>query len=112
MLKNYLKTAIRSLLRFKSYAIINMLGLAIGIAACLLIFLVLQFETSFDTFHSKKDAIYRLGSEFHNQDGISYSAGVPFPVGPAIRIDFPQIKLVASILNRGGGQITIENDGK
>ncbi|MEO6455393.1 MAG: ABC transporter permease [Ginsengibacter sp.] len=44
-----------------------MLGLAIGIAACLLIFLVVRFETSFDNFHSKKNTIYRIASEFHNQ---------------------------------------------
>ncbi len=58
MLKNYFKTAFRNLQRNKSYAAINMLGLAIGIAACLLIFLVVRFETSFDNFHLKKNSIY------------------------------------------------------
>jgi len=108
MFKNYFKTAFRNFKRNKSYAIINVLGLAIGIAACLLIFLVIQFETSFDNFHKKKDSIYRVGSEFHSQDGVSYSDGVALPVGPQLRIDFPQIKEVASIF-RNGGQITIDN---
>lgn len=108
MLKNYLLTALRNLKRNKGYAFINTLGLAIGIAATLLIFLVIEFETSFDNFHTKKNNIYRVGTEFHNQDGISYSDGIAFPVAGALRIDFPQIKEVASIF-RQGGQITVDN---
>src|SRR5438477_4493432 len=108
MFKNYFKTALRNLKRNKSYAIINVLGLAVGIAASLLIFLIIQFETSFDNFHKKKNSIYRLGTQFHNQDGIGYSDGVSFPTAPALRIDFPQIKEVASII-RNGGQITVED---
>lgn len=107
MFKNYFKTALRNLKRNKTYAAINIFGLAIGIAASLLIFLVIQFETSFDNFHKKKDRIYRLGTQFHTQDGVSYSAGVCFPAGPALRIDFPQLKTVGSIFKQGG-QITIE----
>ena len=64
MLKNYFKTAFRNLLRNKSYTAINVFGLAIGITVCLTIFLVIQFETSFDNFHSKKDRIYRVLTEF------------------------------------------------
>src|SRR5689334_24531067 len=111
MFKNYFKTAFRNLRRNKSYAIINVLGLTVGIAASLLIFLVIQYETSFDNFHKKKNSIYRLGTQFHNQDGVSYSDGIAFPVGPAIRVDFPQIKEVASIF-QNGGQITIEEPNK
>jgi putative ABC transport system permease protein len=111
MIKNYFKTAIRNLRRNKSYAIINTLGLSVGIAACLLIFLVIQFETSFDDFHPKKNSIYRIGAEFHNADGISYNSGIAFPTGPALRIDFPQIKEVASIF-RQGGQVTTETNGR
>ncbi len=109
MIKNYFKTALRNLKRNKSYAVINVLGLAVGIAASLLIFLVIQFETSFDNFHKKKNSIYRLGTQFHTQDGVSYSDGIAFPVAPALRIDFPQVKEVASIF-RNGNQITIEQD--
>src|SRR5204862_8172642 len=97
MFKNYLKTALRNLKRNKSYAVINVLGLAVGIATSLLIFLVIRFETSFDNFHKKKNSIYRVSTEFHNQDGASYSDGVSFAVAPALRVDFPQIKEVASV---------------
>jgi hypothetical protein len=107
MIKNYFKTAFRNLKRNKSYAIINVLGLTIGVAASLLIFLVIQYETSFDNFHKKRNSIYRLGSEFYTQDGVDYSEGISFPVAPALRIDFPQIKEVASIF-KNGNQITIE----
>lgn len=109
MIKNYFKTAFRNLKRNKSYTIINVLGLTVGIAASLLIFLVIQYETSFDNFHKKKKSIYRLGTEFHNQDGVSYSDGISFAVAPALRIDFPQIKEVAAIF-RNGNQVTIEQD--
>lgn len=112
MIKNYFKTAFRNLMRNKSFTIINVLGLAVGIAASLLIFLVMRYETSFDNFHAKKDHIYRVGSIFNTQDGISYGAGVSFPVGPALRIDFPQVKEVGSIFRRGNDLITIEENGQ
>ncbi|MDB5229871.1 MAG: FtsX-like permease family protein [Chitinophagaceae bacterium] len=108
MIKNYFKTAFRNLKRNKTYAFINAMGLAVGIAACFLIFLVVRFETSFDNYHAKGKSIYRVGTAFHNQDGISYSEGVSFPVAKTLRLDFPQIKQVAS-LYRNNGQITALN---
>jgi putative ABC transport system permease protein len=108
MIKNYFKTAFRNLKHNKGYAFINVLGLAVGIAACLLIFLVIRFETSFDNFHPKKNNIYRVATEFHNQDGMSYSDGIAFPVAKGLRADFPEIKEVASIF-QDGGQITVED---
>jgi len=112
MITNYYKISFRNLWRNKNFTIINIAGLAVGIAACLLIFLVIRFETSFDNFHSKKENIYRIGTEFRSQDGVTYSAGAPFPAGPALRIDFPQIKEVARILNVGENQITIVNEDR
>src|SRR6266542_4983277 len=109
MFRNYFKTAIRNFKRNKSYAVINILGLAVGIAAGVLIFLVIQFETSFDNFHKKKDSIYRLATEFHNQDGVDYTAGVSFPVARQLRVDFLQLKEVASIFRMGERQIIIQN---
>ncbi len=57
MLKNYFRINLRNLRRNKGYAIINILGLATGIAVCLLIFLVISFETSFDNFHKNSHRI-------------------------------------------------------
>ncbi|HKP32659.1 MAG TPA: ABC transporter permease, partial [Chitinophagaceae bacterium] len=111
MLKNYLRTAWRNLKRNKTYAIINILGLSVGIAACVLIFLVVQFETSFDNFHAKKESIYRIGSKFKTQDGVGYSDGTAFPTGPALKLDFPQVKHVARIYKNRGDQITLLSGG-
>ena len=108
MLKNYLQTAFRNLSRNKSHAFINIIGLAVGIAACFLLFLVVQFETSFDNFHSKRASIYRIGTELHSQDGVTYSDGIAFPTGPALRVDFPQLKEVARIYQEGA-QVTINS---
>jgi putative ABC transport system permease protein len=73
MFRNYLKIAFRYLLRNKGYTTINILGLAIGIACCVLIMLFVRTEFSYDRFHSKADRIYRLwqqekveGQEFIN----------------------------------------------
>src|SRR5215212_10550680 len=112
MFRNYFKTAFRNLKRNKGYTFINILGLAVGIAACLLIFLVIKFETSFDDFHKKKAGIYRIGSISQTQDGISYSPGVAFPVAAGLRLDFPQLKEVGSIFKSSGDQITVASTGK
>ncbi|HZZ74769.1 MAG TPA: ABC transporter permease [Puia sp.] len=111
MFKNYFKTAFRNLKRNKSYALINTLGLTVGIASCLLLFLVIRFESSFDNFHPKKKSIYRVCTEFHGPEGIGYHEAVSFPVANGIRIDYPQIREVASIFNRGA-QVTINNGDK
>jgi putative ABC transport system permease protein len=89
MFYNYFKTAFRNLLRNKGYATINIVGLAVGIAACLLIFLVIQFETSFDDFHKKKNNIYRVGgTQLYHEICISNIIGSTFPVVRQVRIGF------------------------
>src|SRR5262249_7160919 len=87
---------------------INIVGLAIGIAAFVLISLVIQFELSFDNFHKNADRIYRLVSvPYKEGSSFNAAAGVPLPVAEALRIDFPQIEKVAAIFGRDG-QITVE----
>jgi putative ABC transport system permease protein len=110
MLKNYFKTAWRSLLRNKSYAIINVTGLAIGIAACLLIFLVIHFQTGFDTYHAKKDRIYRVLNKRTSSEGVKLRAGLPLPIARDLRVDFPQLPLVTTVINDQGKQISVKNN--
>jgi putative ABC transport system permease protein len=110
MIKNYLKTAFRNLRRNFSYAFINVIGLAVGIAACLLIFLVVRFEKSFDNFHAKRNEIYRINSAFYTQDGYNFAPGISFPVAPALKEDFPQLKNVSRIYKKGESQITTFSD--
>jgi putative ABC transport system permease protein len=106
MLKNYFKSAFRSLRPNKAYAAINVTGLAVGIAAALLIFLVIQFEMSFDNFHPNRDRIYRIGSDFRLPDGIHYSDGACFVAARQLRIDYPQLQNVSTIYHSPGDQLT------
>ena len=97
MPNNQLKTAYRQLLRNRSYTIINIVGLAAGIAVCLLIFVFIRFETSFDDFHSQKDRIYRVVAEYVHTDGTYYGQAIPAPVATGLRRDFPQLEQVTGI---------------
>jgi len=99
MIKNYFKTAFRNLIRNRNYTIINIAGLAVGIAVCMMIFLVIQFHTGFDDFHSRKDRIYRVLTEGHNADGsnTANAKDVPFPLPEGLKTTFPQIELVAPV---------------
>jgi putative ABC transport system permease protein len=94
MFRNYFKTAYRSLIRSKSYALINIAGLAVGIAVCIIIFLIITFETSFDNFHKEDDQIFRVLTEGHGPDGINFSSGVPIPTPDALKNDFPTATII------------------
>jgi putative ABC transport system permease protein len=110
MLKHYVTIAFRTLLRNRSYALINILGLSVGIACALLIFLIIRFEQSYDTFHDKRERIVRVVSVYNPPEGVHYSAGVPFPTAEALRSDFPQLDGVADIFGTNG-QITVTAGG-
>ncbi len=110
MLKNYFRTIVRNLARNRGYAIINITGLAVGIAACLLIFLLIKFHTSFDNFHKNKERIYRVVAETKTPDGINYSRHNAFPVAEALRIDYPQLEQVARIYMEDNAQVTVMNN--
>ncbi|HEY6977459.1 MAG TPA: ABC transporter permease [Chitinophagaceae bacterium] len=92
MFKNYIKTAWRNLWKNKIYSAINIIGLAVGMAACILIMLFVSYEKSFDNFHSKN--IYRL-NEVQKFEGMVASQKVAlsmFPMGPTLKKEFPEIK--------------------
>lgn len=101
----YFKTAWRNLLRHKSYAAINIAGLAVALAASLVIFLVLQFETSYDSFHPNKENIYEVVTKDADADGESYTVGLPFPSIKFLRQDYPQV-VFAQLMNVNGTQVT------
>jgi putative ABC transport system permease protein len=112
MLKNYFRISFRNLRHNKVYAGINMLGLATGIAVCLVIFLVIRFETSFDNFHQKKDRVYRVLTEYHHADSkdIFYGRGVPFAVPGSLQSSFTQIEEVAPVYADYNVQLNIVNN--
>src|SRR5437867_7242270 len=112
MIKNYFKTAFRNLVRNKNYAIINISGLAAGIAICLVMFIVIRYEKSFDNYHKKKDRIYRVLTEYHHADSpdIFYGKGVPAPLPTALKTNFPQVERIAPVYSEGNDQIKVLND--
>jgi len=109
MFKNYFKTAFRTLLRNKNYTIINVAGLAAGTAICLLIFVIINFELSYDKFHAKKDRIYRVLTEYHHADAanVFYGSGVPFAMPAGLKNAFPQVEQVVPIYSEPNVQIMV-----
>ena len=92
MIKNFLKIAVRNLSKNKAFSFINIFGLAIGIAACLVIMLFVFYEKSFDAMHSKN--IYRL-DEVQKFEGMVQPQNVAlsmYPMGPTLVSDFPEIR--------------------
>jgi len=112
MFKNYFKTAFRSLIRNKNYTVINIAGLAVGIAVCMLIYMIIQYQTSFDTFHSKKDRVYRVLTESHHADAgnISYAKNVPFPMPEGLKAAFPQLEQVAPVYASHNDELQVVDD--
>ena len=106
MLRNYLTIALRHLLRDRGYAVINILGLAIGIACCILIFLYVRHEWTYDAFHEKADRIYRVNLVGKTPDGETYEMSIsPIPLAPALSEQFPEISRVVRL--RGGGGMVV-----
>ena len=94
MFRNYLTVAYRNLVRYKVYSAINITGLAIGIAFCILTFLYVRHEWSFDVFHEKADRIYRV----YYKGGSDASAYMPGPLAPALAETFsPQMQHIVRI---------------
>ena len=93
MFKNYLIVAIRHLMRNKIYATLNVLGLGIGMACCLLIVLFVQHELRYDRVHKKGDRIYKVVRETQGKDGSrGFDWGTSGPLGPALARDFPEVQ--------------------
>ena len=88
-------------MRHRGYAAINIAGLAVGIAACLLLFLVLTYELSFDTFHRNAKNIYHVVTVNKYADGQTYNPGIAMPALEALRADFSQMKISPVAANYG-----------
>lgn len=99
MLKNYLKIAIRNLLRNKGFSIINITGLAIGMASALLILLWIQNELSYDRFYPKTDRIYLMYNRDKGSDGIWAWNNTPSPLGPTLKKDYAAVEEYARYFN-------------
>lgn len=92
MFKNYLKIAFRNLWRHKTFSIINILGLAVGISACFLIYLYVHLETSYDNFHSKADRIYRVVTDTKTPTETISEGLTTTPIAINLKKDFPEVE--------------------
>lgn len=92
MFRNYLITSIRSLFRQKGFSLINILGLAIGLACALLILLWVQDELSFDKFHEHADRLYRVEEDQYYSGEVYHVTVTPYPSGPVWKDEIPEIE--------------------
>ncbi len=101
MIRNYFKIAFRNLLRNKGFTFINITGLAVGMAATLLIFQYVAFERSYDRFHEKSDRIFRVKAERYEKKVLSTEwAGGPFAVGNHLKGAFQEVEAYAKVYVR------------
>ena len=108
MFKNYIKVALRSLIRHKGYSFINIAGLAVGIASFILIGLYVQYELDYDKFNENYERIYRV-EQLKDYSGQKMMAGVTdVPLGPALIRDFPEITSAVRLRPTG---VLISRDG-
>jgi putative ABC transport system permease protein len=116
MLKNYLKIALRNIQKHKTYSAINIVGLAVGMACCLLIFFWVQDEFRFDRFHVNKNQIYQVYSELKYQDGQSrIHTGSYYPLAKILKVEISEVaealryEEAANILVKYGEKSTTNN---
>ena len=94
MLHNYLSVALRNLRRHPAYSLINIAGLAIGMATCILILLYIQDELGYDRYHPHAERVYRIVDDIESGGQTNQTAGTPTGWGPALKRDFPEIELL------------------
>lgn len=98
MLKNYFKIAFRNLSRNKAFSLINILGLAAGLATCLLIMLYIFDETSYDKYHKDGERIFRIASESSVNDKKETWAAASAPLAAALKTDLPEVEQVTRLM--------------
>jgi putative ABC transport system permease protein len=111
MLQNYLKIAYRTLLRYKAYTALNVLGLTLGLTCAILIYMMVSFHLSFDQYHSKADRVVRLVSYLNTPDGDSYTPGVPAPLGDAVRAELTPLEKVSMVYTKNSVTLALIEGG-
>ena len=110
MLKNYFKTAWRNLLRQRGTTILNISGLTLGLGTSLILFMLVRYHKSFDTYQTNYHRIYRANVQSDGNDGKNYTSGV-YPVFPeAFRAEFPEPDEVTFISYRAGSFVVIPQE--
>lgn len=109
MLNNYFKIALRNFKRHKGYSFINLGGFAIGMACCLLIFIYIQHETSYDNYHTDGDRVYRIAQDIRTQSSNRVFAPISPMVAPTLKADFPQVEHAARTITAGSRLVKRED---
>ncbi|HTD98453.1 MAG TPA: ABC transporter permease [Mucilaginibacter sp.] len=109
MFKNYVKTAFRSLLKNKGFTIINILGLALGLATCLLIVFYVVDELSYDRFNTKADRIYRVNTDIKYGGNSSSYAIAPPPMAASLGV-FPEVEKAVRLIASSGTRFRKGNE--
>ena len=102
MIRNYFKIALRNILRNKAYSLINIVGLTLGISSCCLLFMFVIDEMTYDSFHSKKDQIYRLIEVDNSEEATRYYAMTSPPVAHAMVDDYAEVEDATRLFRFGG----------
>ena len=110
LLPNVLKVFLRNLKRQPGYSFINISGLAIGMASCLIIFLFVQNELSYDTFHEHSDRIYRVDQTLIWSDFNGYFSSTGPGVAPTLQADFPEVETAVRLQSVVDGLVTVVSD--
>ena len=110
MYKNYLKVALRNLWKNKAFSAINIMGLASGLAVCLLIVLYVVDELSYDKYNVNADRIYRIDADIYFNNTSAIFAVAPNPLAPALKRNFPEIAEMTRINYQGG--ILVKKDNR
>jgi len=110
---NNLKMALRRLSRDKTFTILNLAGLVIGIAAALQVYFIVSYELSIDQFHHKGGRIFRVVSTETYRNGlVDYDGSAPLPLAQALRREFPEPELVAPVFRIGSNEFAIAGTPK
>ena len=105
MLRNYFKTAIRNLIKQKVYTVINILGLAVSITACLLIVIYVKHETSYDAFFPNADRIYKMSLERKYPNHVTFYGSIPHSYATVMLTDFPEVENTMHMFGTGDNSI-------
>lgn len=97
---NYVRVALRRIKRHIGYSLINIFGLAIGIAVCIIIFLFVKYELDFDSHFENRENIYRVVTHINHAEGTEFTRSTPFPTAAALRNDFPEFKQSTQVYRR------------
>ncbi|SEL53746.1 ABC transporter permease [Parapedobacter koreensis] len=107
MIRNYLKTTLRHLWRNRLFTALNVLGLAIGISACWIIYRIVDYELSYDKAHPEAAQIYQVVARFKDERGESGFGGIPLPLASSLAQDITGIELIVPIYDQYIEKLTI-----